>query len=100
MNRERLLSRKSDGQNVMVSSNQGPDETFLVKALLAVVAGAAIVGMIFAVANGVASGFAGLLVDVGVPKESALNVYEMVRWGVVGLLFIILARVGVSAVRG
>lgn len=84
----------------MVSRGQGPDETFLLKVLLAVVAVAAVLGIVFAVANGVATGFAGLLVDLGVPKESALNAYKMVKWGVVGLLFVIIARVGMEAIRG
>lgn len=84
----------------MVSRDQGSDETFLLKVLLAAVAVAAIVGVVFAVANGVASGFAGLLVDIGVPKESALNVYKIVRWGVVGLLIVVIGRIGASVVRG
>lgn len=49
--------------------------------------------LIVSVANGVASGIAGFLFELGMPRDMALNVYETVRWAIAGGIFIVLALI-------
>ncbi|MCU4800187.1 hypothetical protein OB920_07375 [Halobacteria archaeon HArc-gm2] len=81
---------------MMASRNQsaiGPDEKLLLLILGVLVAGMILLGMVFGVANGIASGISGFLLEAGLPAEMSRDLGKVVHWVVVGLLFMGLVKV-------
>ncbi|MFD1598936.1 hypothetical protein [Halobellus rarus] len=80
----------------MASRNQAAissDEKLLLLVVGLIIGSLLVLGLVFQVANGVASGIAGFLYDIGIPREIAMNTYKTVKWGLVGLLLIALVKV-------
>lgn len=80
----------------MASSNQtaiGSDEKLLLLVGGVIIGALLVLGLVFGVANGVASGIAGFFHDAGLPQDMAVDVFLVVKWGVVGLLLLALGLV-------
>lgn len=63
----------------------GSDEKILLLILGLIIGAMVILGLIFAVANGIAGGTAGFLHELGLPRDMALDLYKAIRWTVVGV---------------
>lgn len=76
----------------MASRNQAAissDEKLLLLVVGIIISTLLFLGIIFGVASGVASGIAGFLHKAGLPEGMAMDVYRVIRWGVIGLLLFI-----------
>lgn len=74
----------------------GSDEKLLLLILGIIVGLLLILGLLFSVANGVASGLTGILAELGIPAESLEPVYRLVRWGIIGIFLYVLFRLFAS----